>query len=478
MPSNPRWRRLAGLLSGLAAVALAGGAAIVFAQAAHAITSPLRATFEVPDATKKGYDVQYTVANIGKTSVTGWKVEFDLPTGTAISKAKGVVLSHPSANRWVLASKPSSATIAGGASRMFSFLATGLGRPTNCLVNGASCTAPVPTPAPSPTTIPGTARDVNVATVAQLKSALAGAHPGDVIHLADGTYKGAFYTIVSGTSTAPITLTGSRNAVLTNSGGACDPNVPKSTVSYCGYGFHLNTASWWKLVGFTVTTSAKGIVFDAAQHSVIDGVQVMNSSLEGIHLRTSSADNVVQHAFVHDTGKTDPGFGEGLYFGSAISNWDKFGTNNGTGPDRSDRNRALTNSFGPNVGGEHIDIKEGTVNGLVSGNTFTGGLSGLHFADSWVDVKGSGYTLTGNTGTFVAGTGVLVDGYQVHQQRAGDGCGNVWHSNKSDLGGVGNWAINVTDQSGCSTKPNVIYSSNTVTNAVKGLTNIKVTPGV
>jgi hypothetical protein len=53
----------------------------------------------------------------------------------------------------------------------------------------------------------------------------------------------------------------------------------------------------------------------------------------------------------------------------------------------------------------------------------------------------------------------------------------VFRSNKSDLGGVGNYAINVTDQSGCSTRPNVVYSSNTVTNAKKGLTNITVTSG-
>src|SRR2546421_3506581 len=216
MPSNPRRPGLAGLVAGLAATALAGTAALIFAQAAHASTSPLRATFEVPDATKKGYDVQFTVANIGKTPVTGWKVEFDLPAGTAISKAKGVDLSHPSANHYVLASKQSTATIAGGAARMFSFLATGLGRPVNCLVNGTSCTAPVPVPAPSPTVVPGVARTVNVANAAQLKAALLGAHPGDVVHLADGTYKGAFYATVSGTSTAPITLTGSRNAVLTN----------------------------------------------------------------------------------------------------------------------------------------------------------------------------------------------------------------------------------------------------------------------
>jgi hypothetical protein len=475
MSNPPHWRWLPGLA---VAAIVAGGTGLITQNALSATTAPLRATYEVPDATKKGYDVQFTVRNVGTSAVTGWKVEFNLPAGTSATKAKGAVLGRTGTDHYVFTNKQSNATIAPGRSQTFSFLATGLGRPTNCLVNGGACSTAVPTPSTSPIINPGTARSVSVATASQLSAALKTARPGDVIHLADGTYKGAFYAVASGTATDPITLTGSRLAVLTNSGGACDPNVPSGNVSYCGYGFHLNRASYWKLVGFSVAGSAKGVVLDSAQHNVIDGVEVRTINLEGIHLRTSSSDNVVQHSFVHDTGKTDPGFGEGLYFGSAQSNWDKFGTNNGTGPDRSDRNQALTNRFGPNIGGEHIDIKEGTVNGLISGNSFDGrGISGQHFADSWVDVKGSGYTFTANTGTFVAGTGTLADGYQVHQQLAGDGCGNVWRSNKSDLGGVGNYAINVTDQSGCSTRPNVVYSSNTVTNAVKGLTNITVTIG-
>jgi hypothetical protein len=311
--------------------------------------------------------------------------------------------------------------------------------------------------------------------VAQLKNALAGAHPGDTIHLADGSYVGAFYATVSGTPTAPITLTGSRNAVLSNPNGACDPNIPSGVaVSYCGYSFHLNRANYWQLVGFTIGAGAKGIVFDGANHSVIDGVQVEQSNLEGIHLRTASSDNVVRNALIHDTGVTEPGFGEGLYFGSAQSNWDKYGENGGTGPDRSDRNQSLNNTFGPNIGAEHIDIKEGTVNGVVSGNHFNGGTSGQHFADSWVDVKGNNYTLTGNVGVWGAN---VVDGWQVHQILAPWGCGNVWRSNSADLGGVGNYAINVTDQSKCSGNLNVVYSSNTVTNAKIGLTNIHVTAG-
>jgi hypothetical protein len=91
-------------------------------------------------------------------------------------------------------------------------------------------------------------------------------------------------------------------------------------------------------------------------------------------------------------------------------------------------------------------------------------------------VKGSGYTLSRNRGTYSGGS-MLVDGYQVHQIVSGARCGNVFRANDSDLGGASGYAINVTEQSGCSASPNVVYSTNTVTKAGKGLTNIPVTPG-
>jgi hypothetical protein len=335
--------------------------------------------------------------------------------------------------------------------------------------------SPSPSPSSSPSPSPTGGRVVPVSTAAQLSAALAGARPGDVISLAAGTYRGTFYATASGTASAPVTLTGPRTAVLQSDGG-CDPNVPGSPsgISYCGYGLHLNRVAYWHLTGFAVSSSAKGIVLDGSGHDVLDGVEVSNIGDEGVHFRTSSSDNVLRNSSVHDTGRSQPGFGEGLYLGSAQSNWSKYGQ--AGGPDRSDRNQALTNHFGPNITAEHIDIKEGTVGGLVQGNTFDArGISGANFADSWIDVKGTGYTLAGNHGTY-SGT-VLIDGYQVHQIVSGAGCGNVFRGNDSDLGGASGYAINVTDQSSCPSSPNVVYASNTVAHAGKGLTNIPVTPG-
>lgn len=346
------------------------------------------------------------------------------------------------------------------------------GTPSSSPAPSSTSASPTPTPTTSPS---GGGKTWNVNSAASLTAALAGVAPGDTIALAAGTYDGAFYATRSGTSANPITLTGPRTAVLSNSSGACDPNVPSSPsgISYCGYGLHLNKVQHWHLTGFTVANSAKGIILDGSSNNLLDGVEVSNVGDEGVHFRTASSGNTIQNSLIHDTGTAQPGYGEGLYFGSAQSNWSKYGEN-GSGPDRSDNNKALNNTFRA-IAAEHIDIKEGTQGGLVQGNTFTGGVSGANSADSWVDVKGNNYTITGNHGTYTTGT--LVDGYQTHQILSPYGCGNVWRSNDSNLGNVAAYAINATNQSSCGSNLNVVYSSNTVTNATKGLTNITVTAG-
>jgi hypothetical protein len=57
-----------------------------------------------------------------------------------------------------------------------------------------------------------------------------------------------------------------------------------------------------------------------------------------------------------------------------------------------------------------------------------------------------------------------------------NGCANTWRNNKSDLGTVGQYAIKITSPSQCKTNPNIVHTSNTVTKATKGLTNVPVTP--
>ncbi|HZE40846.1 MAG TPA: right-handed parallel beta-helix repeat-containing protein [Stackebrandtia sp.] len=322
---------------------------------------------------------------------------------------------------------------------------------------------------------------INVSTPDELSAALGDAQPGQTIAMAPGDYHGNFVAQTAGDADNPITLTGPADAVLSSDGPAGDgPDCAKPGNGWSsGYGLWLYDSANWNLKGFTVADSKKGIVVDHSPHVTIDGVAVHGIADEGVHFRSSSSDGVIENSTITDTGREQPEYGEGVYIGSANSNWECFG--NSDGVDSSDRVQVRDNKIGPDVAAEPIDVKEGTTGGEISGNTFNGqGIAGQNSADSWIDVKGIGYTIEHNTGTF-SDPGVFANGYETHNPSTtpdmDNGCGNVWRDNDSDLGDTGDYAIDVTSQSKCEGNPNVVYSSNTVSHAKKGLTNIDVTPG-
>lgn len=297
---------------------------------------------------------------------------------------------------------------------------------------------------------------INVSTAAQLSAALASVQPGDTIQLADGTYTGNFVATVSGTSAAQITLQGSRLAILNGN----------SLTS--GYVFHLKGVNYWRLLGFTVTNGQKGMMADNANYNIIDGVQVYNIGHEAVHFRTFSSYNTIQNSFIHDTGMSNASYGEGVYLGSANSNW---GTYTGGQPDTSNYNRVLNNTIGPNVTAEAVDVKEGTTGGELSGNSFdSAGLSGANSADSWVDVKGNDYLISNNTGVHA-----LLDGFQTHIQLSGWGDRNVFRGNHADVQSTGyGFKIQTTGSQGTASG-NIVYDDNVVTNAAAGVANIPLT---
>jgi hypothetical protein len=310
------------------------------------------------------------------------------------------------------------------------------------------------------------ARAVEVGTAEELSEALAAAQPDDTIRLAPGDYDGTFYATAEGTADEPITLTGPRDAVLSNREEGCDPE------DFWCYGLHLNRASHWDLAGFAVAEAAKGIVLDDSRHVTIDGVEIPEVGAEAVHFRDASSDNTIRDSFIHDTGLEEPEYGEGIYFGSAENHWDEYGEDDGEGPDRSDRNHAIHNTIGPGGTAEHIDIHEGTEGGVVRANTFDGhGVSGENHADRWVAVKGNGYLIESNTGTY-DGAGALEHGYQVNSVVDGCGCGNTFRDNDSDLRGAEGYAIHLPDDDACA---NVVHADNTATGAGSGLTNVSTT---
>jgi hypothetical protein len=251
------------------------------------------------------------------------------------------------------------------------------------------------------------APNVRVTTAEELTAALRAAKPGTSILLADGVYTGSFLAATSGTAGSPIWLCGGPGAVL--DGGGINED----------YVLHLNGVAFWRVVGFTARNGQKGVVADATANSIIQGLDVHDIGDEAIHLRASSTSNAVLNNLVHSTGLRKPKFGEGIYIGSAESNMRQYSPPDG--PDRSDFNVIAGNTI-RNTSAESIDIKEGTSGGLVRGNTFDG--TGMTGADSWVDVKGNGWTIENNTGA-----NSPADGFQTHQIIDGWGTRNTFRNN-------------------------------------------------
>jgi parallel beta-helix repeat protein len=255
---------------------------------------------------------------------------------------------------------------------------------------------------------------VRVSTEAELQAALDAAEPGDSIQLADGIYVGNFEATRAGTRAQPISLCGGPGAVLTGGG------IKE------GYVVYLLGTSEWRLVGFTVREGQKGVMLDATTRSVVQGLTVEEIGDEGIHLRSASSNNVVLGNTVRRTGLRRDEFGEGIYVGSATSNWDRYSEGD---PDRSDQNLVQGNDI-RQTGSESIDVKEGTTGGTLVANVMDG--EGMTGADSLVDVKGNGWVIDGNTGTHGP-----EDGFQTHRILDGWGTGNVFRGNTVDVDGGG-----------------------------------------
>jgi len=313
-----------------------------------------------------------------------------------------------------------------------------------------------PSPSPSPEPAPSSACDfpherlVEARDAGQLARALDEATPGTMIRLAAGSYAGRFVARRAGTAERGIVVCGTEEAVI--DGGSVAT----------GYAFHLDGADHWVLSGFMLTDAKKGVVLDEADHVLLTGLRIQDVGEEAVHFRSASSDNVLSHSVIRDTGLLEPGYGEGAYVGSAINHWPGSGT-----PDRSDRNRILYNTFGPNVAAEAIDIKEGTTGGLVRGNVFDGtGMSGANYADSWMDVKGNGWRIEDNSGY-----DARRDGFQVHARVAGWGNDNVFSGNVAEVNGPGYGFAIDADTSG-----NVVKCDNEAIGAGAGLANVACAP--
>jgi hypothetical protein len=302
-------------------------------------------------------------------------------------------------------------------------------------------------------------------SVEEIRAAVATAAPGAVIDIADGEYvfKPRLQASASGTANEPITLRGSRRAVLRTKNASGD------------YGLQI-TGDHWRVEGLTVAHASKGIVLDGSVGTVIDGVEVFDIGDEGVHFRSCSSDGVLRNSFVHDTGRNSAQYGEGVYVGSANSNWSKYqcmdareGMSRG---DNTERALIEDNVF-QDITAEGADLKEGTDSGTLRRNVFRRvGLSGMNSADSAVDAKGNNWIIEDNVvsepdapwdddGAMRASA--FADGFQSHVVYDDYGEANVFRRNRV-VGAIAGFGFGLNPM-----LSNVVYCDNEAPGAAKGL---------
>ncbi len=292
---------------------------------------------------------------------------------------------------------------------------------------------------------------VDVASASDLTTKLAAAKAGTMIRLADGLYSASFTAQASGNADAPIVLCGGRGAVLQG-------NDNKAVFTLTG--------NYWILAGFTMTGGEKGLLLDGANHNRLVSLSVHDIGHEAVHFRSLSSDNVFEYSEVYETGQTSASIGEGVYIGSSWHSWADF-AGSATTPDACNRNVVQYNTIGPNVRAELIDVKEGTQDGVIRGNTLNGaGMSGEGYADSWLDMKGSDYLIEDNVGS-----DALADGFQIHVEYDGWGKNNAFHGNEAAVNGPG-YGFKIFD----GVTGTVIGCDNEVTGAKQGFANVECEP--
>ena len=228
-------------------------------------------------------------------------------------------------------------------------------------------------------------------TVDQLRTAMIDVQPGDEIVLEEGTVFQAndglsglgahFSSSVDGTISNRITI---RSA---------DPN---NRATLRGEDFrHLHVfrlfGSHWTIRDLIITHAQKGITVDQALDVHIIDCEVTGVGMEAIHIRDGSKDALIENCFIHHTGLSSPQYGEGVYIGTDKGRWGDYDEDvSGTVV------RGCT--IGPNVGAEAFDIKEGTSDTIIEYNVVDAtGISGLNYADSFIDLKGSRTIVRYNT---------------------------------------------------------------------------------
>lgn len=204
------------------------------------------------------------------------------------------------------------------------------------------------------------------------------AEPGDVINLSEGEYFQDVLTRRSGSTSAPIVITGPQTAVIRGGGNARVIEVNHDYISFVGFtvdGLHGSSDSKSgyrdKLVYILGKEARSGVV-----GTKVFNLTLRNAGGECLRLRYFTQVNEIAYNTFFNCGRYDFAFkdggknGEGVYVGTAPEQIED-GRNPTTDPDQSNENWIHHNKF-DTQGNECVDIKEAAEGNIVEYNSCTG----------------------------------------------------------------------------------------------------------
>ncbi|MGW3914354.1 glycosyl hydrolase family 18 protein [Streptomyces sp. NPDC005070] len=147
--------------AGLATLLLPLAGLVGLASPAHAADSAT-ATYSKTQDWGTGFEGKWTVKNTGTTAISSWTIQWDFPSGTAVTSAWDADVTS-SGNHWTAKNKSYNGSLAAGASVSFGFNGSGSGSPSNCTLNGGSCDGGTTVPGDSAPSAPGTPTASSVA---------------------------------------------------------------------------------------------------------------------------------------------------------------------------------------------------------------------------------------------------------------------------------------------------------------------------
>ncbi|MFI1168925.1 cellulose binding domain-containing protein [Streptomyces sp. NPDC020801] len=121
----------------LALLAVFAGALLLVLAPPAAAASPV-AAFSKTSTWDGGYQGAYTITNGGSSTLTGWTVEFDLPSGTTVGSYWDALLTR-SGSHYTFKNREYNGSLVPGATATFGWVSSGTGSPANCRLDGASC---------------------------------------------------------------------------------------------------------------------------------------------------------------------------------------------------------------------------------------------------------------------------------------------------------------------------------------------------